>query len=245
MLKPIAIVALLALAPLTVQAQESLPAPGAPPADAAAPSAEQPERPASEREIAAARGEADRLIREARAGDVFTNVTTGASARARHDRSGMVCGFDVGARSNKILVFEQGIGIPRGEDVGCSGSYDGIVHTFYATRYRPAWTAQDALTRAVAEIRSSWPTVRRYEGGVAEASTDRAGRAPLPQTLMAHYLIDLNSVEHYTSVRVAEHEGWIFKQRLTTPMARASEGQLLGAVFWLTLLLDVIDNQVV
>lgn len=227
-MKPILAALALTLAPITALAQTT-PTPSAPAARPAA----------SPAQVASARAEGDRLIREANAQDLFTNITDGASARVRHNRSGLICGFDVGESENKIIVFEQNIGIPHGEDVGCASSHAGIAHTFYATRYRPAKSAKDALTEAAGGIKHRWPNARWFEGNVVEVTSEAQN---MPQTWMAHYIVNFGGADHYTAARVADYQGWIYKQRLTVPMAEVESGQLLGAIMWMAMLADVVAS---
>lgn len=198
--------------------------------------------PPSASEIDSARAEADRLIAEADAGDLFINVTTGSSARVRHTRSGLVCTFRPGDEGNRILIFEQGASIPRGDDVGCNGGLGDFAHTIYATRYRPAASARDALAGAAAAIKQRWSGATWFDGDVAEATIDRGDRSPLPQTLLAHYIVTIDGTEHYTSARVVEHDGWILKQRLTAPREEMLEAQVAAAALWVLVLADVIDR---
>jgi hypothetical protein len=148
----------------------------------------------------------------------------------------MVCTFGMGQRGDRILVFNQGAGIARSDDVGCNKTMGDVFLTHYATRYTEAVTAKDALADAAAAIKQRWPEARWYEGQIAEVSTERPGRPPLPQTWLAHYVVEVNGADQYTSARTADHDGWIFKQRATVPLEKAMEGQLLAAVEWMWML---------
>lgn len=231
MLKPIALAALLALVPAIGMA--------APETTTAPPAAATP--PPSAIEIAAARAEADRLIDEADARDLFSNITTDRDPKVRHNRSGLVCTFRPGDRVSRILVFNQGTGIARADDVGCNTTSGDVILTHYATRYTPAMSAKDALTAAAQAIKQRWSTARWYEEDSIEVSSDRTGMTPLPQTWLAHYVVDIDGQEHYTSARVAEYNGWIIKQRATIALSKVSEGQLLAAVEWMWTLEAIVD----
>ncbi len=201
------------------------------------------ETPASAGDIATARSEASRLITLAHAEDLFTNITTGATARVRHNRSGLVCEFTPGAQDNAILIFDQaGTPIPRGDDVGCNAPQAGISHTLYATRYRPAMSARSALDQAIGAIQHRWPDARPYDGLTTDVSTDRNGAAALPRTLSGHYVVSIDGVDNYTSARIADYGGWIFMQRLTAPMDQATMGQLMAGMIWNAVLIDVVDH---
>lgn len=223
MLKSLLAAAILAAAPLAAAAQ---PAPGV--------TAEQ---------ISRARAEADALIAAADAEALFDNTTDSDVPTVRHKPSGLVCAFEPGEADNGITIFEQGVGIPRGEDVGCNSTFGGAHHTLYATRYRPAMSAERALSDAVAAIRRRFPDARRYEGSGTSIEVDREGRQPLPPTHSAAFTIELEGVgPAYTSARVAEHDGWIIKQRLTVEMSKVTAGQLMGGMHWTRALESIVDR---
>lgn len=201
------------------------------------------ETPASAADIAAARAEASRLITLAHAEGIFSNITDGATAKVRHDRSGLICEFIPGAADNGILIFDQnGTPIPRGDDVGCNTPQTGLAHTLYATRYRPAMTPREAFDEAVAAIRHRWPDARPFDGLVTDVSTDRGGRPALPRTLSDHFVVPVDGEDNYTSVRIADHAGWIFMQRLTAPMEQATMGQLMAGMVWDAVLSAIVDQ---
>jgi len=71
---------------------------------------------------------------------------------------------------------------------------------------------------------------------------DRKGKPPLPQTWLAHYLVQMNGEEHYTQARVAEHNGWIYKARITAPSKNVTGAQVVGMLFWELLLTRLVDG---
>lgn len=185
-----------------------------------------------------ARTEADALIAQARAGDLFDNVTHDIAPRVRHRRSGMVCTFTLGEQSNRLMIFDSGI--PRGDDVGCNTTSGGVFQTHYATRYRPTKSASDGLAEAAAAIRKRYPDAREFDG-VLETWVERPGQPPFPRTLLAHFVIDVDGRDTYTAARVAEYEGWTFKQRASVVFDKLSEGQIVAEWEWQVMLKEVVD----
>ena len=70
-----------------------------------------------------ARAEGDALLAQAAASGVFDNITTDEAQdiKLRHKASGLICEFNLGAPSNRVVVFDGGqAGAKRGDDVACS-----------------------------------------------------------------------------------------------------------------------------
>jgi hypothetical protein len=191
--------------------------------------------------IDAARQEADRLIEEAGARDLFTNISVDERPRVRHNRSGLVCTFGPGDEQNRIVIFNAGP-VARGDDVGCASNFGNVGHTLYATHYPPSMSLRDALSGAAAAIKQRFPDAQWYEGEVQEAQLDRTGKLPLPQSMAAHYRVQVDGLDSYTVATLAEHNGWIFMQRMTTPMDEAPAAQLEASRRWKWVLSQVVDN---
>ena len=205
-------------------AAPALAAPGGSPTTAVA---ESPE--ATVVEIAAARDEADRLIAEAEAEGIFENITGDGRPTVLHRSSGLVCQFERGNPENVVYVFPSPF--PRGDDVGCNMPTGGYALTHYATRHTEPITAEAAAQIAVAAVRERLGEVREFSGDAVDYSSEG-----LPRTYRALMEVSAEGRDLFTSASTAEVSGWIFKQRLTTPLDDALNGQLVGVAAWLSLL---------
>ncbi len=195
--------------------------------------AETPARPsASTADTARARAEGDAIIAAAGVGDLFTNVTDGASIQLRHNASGMVCGFDPGGRNSIALTP----GVERNLSVACGSNPLDFTRTLYASR-SPGVTNDQALAGAVAGIRQVYTDVVPY-GGQGMTMTQE-GEAPSAAPRTAAFEAKLNGREVFTLVSVAERNGWIIKIRMTGPRSKAFEAQLFAGVAMRAVLLKI------
>lgn len=186
--------------------------------------------PATVEEIAAARAEADRLITQAGAQDLFENITGDARPTVLHRASGLVCRFQAGAAGNAIALYPAQTAV--GDDVGCNIPTDGVSITHYATRYAEATSAEREAHLAVASIRERVGQVRPHEG-----ETVSGGSPDLPVTYMARLEVTVDGRDLYTHVATAEVQGWIFKQLLTAALDQALDAQTIGSALWIGTLL--------
>ncbi|MCX7358866.1 MAG: hypothetical protein NT015_12100 [Alphaproteobacteria bacterium] len=169
------------------------------------------------------------LIERFEMSDLFVPIESD-SVGVRHSASGLVCHFFGTSTRSELLVFE---GAPRGEDVGCLSTFDGKVITLYATRYSPPISVDEALQHGIAGIRHSFP------GAQPTPATLSFSSEGAPTALVAHFVATRDSERWFTSVMVAESNGWIYKLRYS---ALAPESEQLvsheleaGAVFALAL----------
>lgn len=169
------------------------------------------------------------LIERFEMSDIFVPVE-GDSVSVRHVASGLVCHFFGTPTRTELLAFT---GSPRGEDVGCLTNVEGKVMTLYATRYDPPISTEEALQHGIAGIRHSFPDAQSTPATL-NFSTEGA---PTPR--VAHFLATRNGERWFTSVMVAESNGWMFKLRYSAPAP--DEAPLMsheleaGAVFALAL----------
>lgn len=160
-----------------------------------------------EGELAAAPGSiAYGMIENADAIGVFDIVHNG-QVSVRHLASGMRCDFDRDGNGSRIVLFQ---GLPRGEDVACDTQYETEFFTLYATRYTDGRTLTYALDEAEAAIRNRFPDARPAPAAV-DIST-----AGLPEQRARHFLVTINGRPHFTSVVIAQANGWTYKVRFTT-----------------------------
>ncbi len=177
---------------------------------------------------AEARGEAARLITEARAGDLFEDASTGTVPGARHLRSGLVCSFEPGSAANSIFVLDEGAA-PRGDDVACTTQVLGVTTTLYATRYARPVTVREAVDDAIRGIAAQFPGAREYAGKTANADVDP--RTPGAATReRARVEVTIEGQPALAKVDVAEVNGWIVKLRATGPLEPAMATDLFAEV---------------
>lgn len=156
------------------------------------------------------------LIANAELTDVFVPIEHESPA-VRHTASGLTCHFFGAPTRMQLATFA---GQPRGNDVGCVSDYADKATTLYATRYTPPISLEEALAGGVAGIRHRFPDAQP----LASTMTVTVDGAPVPR--VAQFTITLNGERWFTSVIVAEANGWIYKLRYT---ARAVEDESLTA----------------
>ena len=200
-----------------------------------------------------ARAVARVLIDHVKAGDLFEDVSLGDTPRVRHYGSGLVCRFSPEMTSQGLQIYESGL--PRGHDVGCQLPTDapGQFHTLYATRYGAALTLSEAMRSAVGMVRNAYPSLKPYEGPAAAVGIQRDDLRPPPASETARFVIELNGRPHLSRVSVAVVDGWVIKQRFTTPVEDNVEqtavmSDLLAGLVWSETLLrfsngDALDRQ--
>jgi hypothetical protein len=161
----------------------------------------------------AARAEGDALLAQARATDLFDNLTSADAQdiRLKHKASGLVCVFNAGEAANRVYVFG---GAPRGDDIACATAGDVGERTVYASR-TPGRTLADAFAHDVAEVRKGHPDAIDY---ALPAGTDSPVLAmlnipPMPPSKTARFI----SGHQFTSVSSAVYKGWSLEFRFTCP----------------------------
>jgi hypothetical protein len=160
-----------------------------------------------EEEITAAPGSiAYGMIEEANAEGVFDIVHNG-QVSVRHLASGLRCDFDRDGDGSRIVLFQ---GLPRGDDVACDTQHETEFFTIYATRYPDGRNLAAVLNEAEAVIRNRFPGATPAPAAVNVSSED------LPEQRARHFLVDIDGRQHFTSVAVAQANGWTYKVRFTT-----------------------------
>lgn len=160
-----------------------------------------------EEELTAAPGSiATGMIEEANADGVFDLVHNG-QVSVRHLASGMRCDFARDGNGSRIVLFS---GLPRGEDVACDTQGETEFVTIYATRYPDGRNLATVLNEAEAAIRNRFPGATPAPAAVTVSSED------LPEQRARHFLVDIGGRQHFTSVAVAQANGWTYKVRFTT-----------------------------
>jgi len=146
------------------------------------------------------------MIENADAIGVFEIVHNG-QASVRHLASGMRCDFERSGEGSQIVIFSS---LPRGEDVACDTRSDTQFVTIYATRYPDGRNLATVLNEAKAAIRNRFPGATPAPAAVIVSSED------LPEQRARHFLVDIGGRQNFTSVAVAQANGWTYKVRFTT-----------------------------
>jgi hypothetical protein len=180
--------------------------------------------------VAKATAEANALLKQAGAEDLFENITEGIDPRVRHLRSGLVCSFTPGAELNKVTVFDNDEP-SRGDDVGCNTTLGDIVTTYYATRYAEHYSPEFLAEDAGRAIKQRWPDAVSYDGPVATVKEEGN-----PPTSAAMFYIGTGENRRYTHAYTARVGDWSYKQRLTAPAESAMAVQAVGGIGWNTVL---------
>ena len=163
--------------------------------------------------------------------ELFDNQSTSTRMVIRHKASGLRCDYSPDEQNNSLMLFP---GLPHGDDVGCNADAGNIYMTFYATRYGPGVSVQDAAEEAAAGIRNRYPDARAYDGPVVQADVPTG----TGEQAYVAYAVGQGDRSRHAQARLAKVGEWIFKQRMTT-----SESMVLGAETMLSVgrWTDVLD----
>jgi hypothetical protein len=176
-----------------------------------------------------AKAEGDALVADAKAGDLFENVTpdVGIAIKLKHKPSGLICEFNAGEPANTLIVFDSA---PRGDQIACVTGGPAGERTLYATR-APGRTLDDAFAHDLAEVKRSHPGAQDYTlppEAVGGPLLSLLTRAPMPSNRTARFI-----TEHtFTSVSSAMVGDWDLEFRYSCPEER---GDLAAAILQPTL----------
>lgn len=192
-----------------------------------------------------AKAEGDAILAQAGASSLFDNLTAddAQDIKLKHKASGLVCEFNPGWASNRIVVFDGG---ERGDDIACSTGGAVGERTLYASR-TPGRTLADAFAHDLAEVRKSHPGAVDYAlpPGTDSPILQMLDIPPMPPSKTARFIVD----HQFTSVSSAVVKDWSLEFRFTCPEERedAAAGTLQPTL-WVTILaqisgapLDLID----
>jgi hypothetical protein len=196
---------------------------------------------ASPQQIAKASAEADKIIKAARVQDLFVNVTDSDVPTVRHLKSGLQCGFEPGSRGNDIHIFEKPF--PRGDDISCNTNVLDFTETLYAT-HMPAGTTLDQAVQAVmADIRNLHPDLEAYKGEIADmTSTPKPGGTPLPLIKTGRFIIKERGKALFSRVAVSMVNGWMVEERVTGPLDKAMDGDVLGGLTMVSTVEQMVEH---
>jgi hypothetical protein len=183
-----------------------------------------------------ARAEGDALLAQAGASDLFDNLTSdnAQDIKLRHKASGLVCGFNLGAASNRVVVFD---GPRRGDDIACSTGGEVGERTLYASR-TPGRTLADAFAHDLAEVKKSHPGAVDYAlpPGVDSPILQMLDIPPMPPSKTARFIVD----HQFTSVSSAVVKDWSLEFRFTCPEEKQDvAADSLQPTLWVTILAQI------
>lgn len=163
--------------------------------------------------------EAQALIDDTGAPEMFENQSIAGRMRIQHKASGLICDFVPGTRNNTLMLFPSPV--PRGDDVGCNADVGDVYMTVYATRYGRRLSLDAATEDASAGISNRFPGSRPYTGTVTMPQVDARIGA---QTHVA-FLTGEADGDRYSHARLAKVGEWIFKQRLTVRQDQVADAE--------------------
>jgi hypothetical protein len=176
-----------------------------------------------------AKAEGDALVADAKAADLFENLTPdqGVAIRLKHKASGLICEFNAGEPANSLVIFDAA---PRGDQIACITGGPAGERTLYATR-APGRTLDEAFAHDLAEVKRSHPDARDYTlpaEAVGGPLLSLLTRPPMPGNRTARFITD----HTFTSVSSAVVGDWGLEFRYSCPEER---GDLAAAVLQPTL----------
>jgi hypothetical protein len=183
-----------------------------------------------------AKAEGDALLAQAGAADLFDNVTTDGAQdiKVRHKASGLICEFNPGVASNRVVVFDSA---QRGDDIACSTGGDAGERTLYAAR-TPGRTLADAFAHDLAEVKKSHPGAVDYAlpPGTDSPILQMLDIPPMPPSRTARFIVD----HQFTSVSSAVVKDWSLEFRFTCPEAQQDVAAgALQPTLWVTILAQI------
>lgn len=187
-----------------------------------------------------ARAEGDALLAQAGATGLFDNITSddAQDIKLRHKASGLVCAFNPGAPSNRVVVFDGGQdGAKRGDDIACSTGGAVGERTLYASR-TPGRTLADAFAHDLAEVKKSHPGAVDYAlpPDVDSPILQMLDIPPMPPNKTARFIVD----HLFTSVSSAVVKDWSLEFRFTCPEEKQDvAADSLQPTLWVTILAQI------
>ncbi len=188
-----------------------------------------------EEELTAAPGSiAYGMIEEAEAQDFFDIVHNG-QVSVRHLTSRLRCDFDREGEGGRIILLG---GAPRGDNVACSMVDARESITLYATRYPDERDLDRATEGAESAIRRRFADAQPYP--VTATSEDAA----LPARRVRHFVIVVDGRRQFTSLALAQANGWTYMVRYTTVAAdeNLSEYEPMASQLLTGILLELDDT---
>jgi hypothetical protein len=162
---------------------------------------------------------AESLIASAGAADVFAPAPD-RPASVRHLGSGLTCHFPPDGAGGRLVLIA---GLPRGDDVACEFTGDGLNLRLYATRLPRRASLQQLIGAVEQAVRRGAPNATPYA-----ATLEIAAGAGLPAWRSTQFLIPgENGARDYLRVSVAQIGAWTLKMRYRAPAADDAAAQRL------------------
>ncbi len=178
---------------------------------------------------------AQALIDGTGAPELFENQSTATRMVIRHNASGLLCDYSPDEQNNSLMLFP---GLPQGDDVGCNADAGNIYMTYYATRYGPGVSVQDAAGDTAAGIRNRFSDARGYDGPVVQVEAP----AGVGEQVYLAYVVGPEGRRLHAQARLAKVGEWIFKQRMSTPEDLAMGAEVMLSVGrWTDVLQAAVD----
>jgi hypothetical protein len=186
-------------------------------------------------EVAALRAQADAVIRAASAQRWFVNDTRWDLPAVRHTESGLRCLFQPGDAANKIIYVGH---VKSGGGMGCISRPSGFRQTLSAVKIADGDTLDTVFTGSVRDLEAA--EARAYEGPRIVVRVEPApGEPRMAEVRSGRYLVRRGDRDVFSLVSVALVDGWVIRQELEAPAARAEDADMLAGVVMSTTLLDL------
>lgn len=191
------------------------------------------------------------MIEEANAEGIFDIIHNG-QVSVRHLRSGLRCDFARNGDGGRIIIFTPPAPpvntppaadptIPRGDDVACDMTENGVQLRYFATRYPFGSTLDEQIAGVETAIRRRNANATRYPGPATRDTEDG-----LPLRRSTRFIVTHDGVRQFTRASVARIGDWIIKLRYTAPApddAAAAEADAAADLAFDGALRDIIDQR--
>ena len=183
-----------------------------------------------------AKAEGDALLAQAKAADLFDNITAGDAQdiKLRHKASGLVCEFNLAQPANRVVVFDSPI---RGDDIACATGGEAGQRTLYAS-HTPGRALADAFAHDLAQVKKDHPGAVDYAlpKGTDSPILQMLDIPPMPASKTARFIVD----HQFTSVSSAVVKDWSLEFRFTCPEERQDVAAgALQPTLWVTILAQI------
>jgi hypothetical protein len=179
------------------------------------------------------RAEGEALLAQAGASDLFDNVTASGAQniRLRHKASGLICEFNPGQQSNRVVVFESAT---RGDEIACATGGAAGERVLYAS-HTPGRALADAFAHDLAEVKRNHPGAVGYDfpPGTDSPILQMLDIPPMPPSKTARFIAD----HQFTSVSSAVIKDWSLEFRFTCPeQQQDAAAGTVQPTLWVTIL---------
>lgn len=171
----------------------------------------------------AALAAAQAMIVKADAAGIFTAGAWDYGPTAKHERSGMNCRFVMAATTNTVSVYDPEP--TRGEDVGCSTNYGGVLASHFASRASLVGGFDAVTEGSLKALVARVGTVVPYTGEVFEMKA-----AALPSIRIHRLVTEQSGAKFYERIAVMDMGEWIITQRFTALLEAAPAADRLAAM---------------